>query len=218
VKFSDNTIDYEEFKDDILKFEDGERVKEGQNELIPFVKKHLFEDTHDNPVWYNLDTIYREFKAQNTEYFRQNFFRYFVVRLDGKNRFRLAHGGQYHIWRTSSTPFNYLSTLYMNADEQKNLAEIVNEEFGWYTYFKKDEKNVINIFLNKNLKIEISSLGDKHNLGPSEQIQLAEFGDGVQCFVGICLSVLSCPLYIYAAYPSNDANVLLFSTDIIHAI
>lgn len=96
VCFSNNHNEYNEFEKDILDFQDGQPRKEGGKELIPFVKKHLFEETHSSPVWYNLEDIKYEFNRQNTEYFRQNFFRYFVIRLDGKNRFQLVESKHSH--------------------------------------------------------------------------------------------------------------------------
>jgi len=41
--------------------------------------------------------------------------------------------------------------LYNNVDEQNELAEVVNEEFGWHTYLKKDEQNKIDICLRPQL-------------------------------------------------------------------
>src|SRR2546422_2534401 len=41
VSLSNDPNDYQEFENDILEFEDGERINCKQSELIPFVKQHL---------------------------------------------------------------------------------------------------------------------------------------------------------------------------------
>jgi AAA15 family ATPase/GTPase len=48
ISFNDHS-EYDKFEKDILEFQDGEPKQEGGKELIPFTKKHLFEDGHDSP-------------------------------------------------------------------------------------------------------------------------------------------------------------------------
>src|SRR5215217_5790000 len=108
--------------------------------------------------------------------------RYFIIRLDGKSRLQLTESKIFGIFRTSKTSHNYLSRLYMNSKDQRKLQEIVHREFGWEPYLKKDSKNLINIVL------------QQHPSGKS--LPITKFGDGIRCFIGICLSVLSCPFRI----------------------
>ncbi len=131
ISISQNVDEYEKFEDDILEFEDGERIKNNDIETIPLVKKHLFSDSHDSPRWYSLETIKKEFDNKNVEYFRQNFLKYFVLRLDGNNRFKLVNPKSFGIFRTSKLPHNYLSRLYLNKEDQKKLQKTVFENFGW---------------------------------------------------------------------------------------
>lgn len=116
--------------------------------------------------------------------------------MDGKNRFDLSESKHYHLWHSTRTPFNYLSRLYLNADDQTKLGQIVKEEFDRYTYLKSDDNNYIHILLSKLPKTEIAGSTEKTLTDSLEEIAITEFGDGVKCFVGLCLSILACPFRI----------------------
>jgi predicted ATPase len=196
ISMSDGLDDYQEFERDILEFEDGERIKLGQVVFVPVVKLHLLTEFREGPEWYSLDDIRTEFKHSNIEFFRQHFFRFFVARLDGRSRFQLIDPKQFHIWRTNKTPFNYLSRLYLSTEDQNKLGEIANKEFSHYIYLKKTD-SVIDIMLSNIPRVETdhSTLENKKSL-PNDALRVSEFGDGVQCFIAICLSILSCPFRV----------------------
>jgi predicted ATP-dependent endonuclease of OLD family len=120
--------------------------------------------------------------------------------LDGRNRFQLTQAKPFGIFRTSRTARNYLTRLYGNPQDQTKLREIVYKEFGWFTYLKKYSEStgdyiditLSNVPINeKNGSTKEDSIKSLKGITP-----LSVFGDGIKCFIGICLSVLSYPFRI----------------------
>jgi len=88
-----------------------------------------------------------------------------------------------------------LTRLYYNNEDQKKLGNIVFKEFDRYPYLiKKNGDNYINIVLGRTGERDIitSPLENKDKVLDSS-LPISEFGDGINCFIGICLSILSYP-------------------------
>jgi predicted ATP-dependent endonuclease of OLD family len=199
VSLSTKKNEYLEFEKDILEFKDGDVSSKG----VPLVKQHIFEENHTDPIWYDFQQIKNEFDNQNISYFIDHFFRYFVIRLDGRSRFGLTQTKGFGIYRTSHTASNHLSRLYINTNEQEKLSKIVFKEFGWNTYLSKSNTQTgsyIRILLKKHADTQLLSTNSEtaKKIAKSSEITvpLDEFSDGINCFIGICLSILSYPFRI----------------------
>jgi hypothetical protein len=70
LSFSDNSTDFEEFQHDLLEFRDGDK-RDGDVKYIQLVKKHIFENTHESPVWYDFKDIKMKYIEKNVNYFRE---------------------------------------------------------------------------------------------------------------------------------------------------
>jgi energy-coupling factor transporter ATP-binding protein EcfA2 len=198
ISFSEDPHEYNEFEQNILEFRDGDEKKNDEVILLPLVKKHPFEDNHSDPIWYNLEDIKNKFNECDVGYFKEHFLSYFIIRLDGKTRFELTKSQPYSVFRTNRTSFNYLTRLYDNNEDLKKLGNIVFKEFYRYPYLiKKNGDNYINIVLGRTGERDIitSPFENKDKVLDS-LLPISEFGDGINCFIGICLSILSYPFRI----------------------
>lgn len=120
------------------------------------------------------------------------FLKHYSIFLDGRTRFTLIDNKPRGDLKLA--PSNPLSKLYMDDKLCNELDKIVMREFEWHFYLDPTLPNgILSPCLSKNNFQNRRSLNDDAIDFFKKCIELKNFGDGIQVYVGLLIAVLSLP-------------------------
>ncbi|MFC0190497.1 ATP-dependent endonuclease [Fictibacillus aquaticus] len=126
------------------------------------------------------------------QYFLQNYYGMFLLRLDGSTRFHLTspqEGGD-----LSASPTNILMDLFINDESRLRIREIIADAFG--KYFVIDPTSMLTLRIKLSDvppvdKSEEQALDFRARKFHSEATDIKDLSDGIKAFTGIITSVFS---------------------------
>lgn len=201
ISINQNPSFYSDFKKDILEFEDGERLIYNNAILHGFYFRHIIKGSLLQQCRYDLNSVELEYRKGNVKYFKNNFMKFFVCRLDGRMRFRLIEDMPYHTSNSANTSMNLMTRLIRDRIILHKLSQIIYDEFKWYPCLrqKTSSNNVdkdITLLVKEPAEFYLSSGECENNEWENSNKSIMEYGDGVKCFLSICLAVVGFPFRV----------------------
>lgn len=133
-------------------------------------------------------------ETQTPDYYLDNTIKkLYTLRLDGRNRFNLVQHRSIHDLNTKAT--NHFGEIFVNHERRKEIRKLVKDALGLYMTIDPSQTSAMRIIMSKEIPPDISKDVPIQVLSQycSNKEDILQFGDGLQCYVGLIATLTVLP-------------------------